>query len=172
MADMEHRLERRRRRFQEGECAAYLAGLVLDPARFVLFLRSPAALVDQQDRSIKDAVAKCVQALRCDALHAAARQDAPAAGKFVETFEDHARVVDRRAVVEDQHRNLAERVLRPHAVHGIVGVGILERDAVGQAAEGGADPRLAPEGRSRHAAQDHHSRLHPRRLSPLKRAAD
>ncbi len=34
----------------------------------------------------------------------------PAAGAVIEIFEDHARVEQRRAVLQHQHRNLADRI--------------------------------------------------------------
>jgi hypothetical protein len=65
----------------------------------------------------------------------------------IEIFQDHARIEQHRAVFEHQCRNLAERILLPHAIAGVHGVGRLDPDLVVETEHAGADPDLANEGR-------------------------
>ena len=73
------------------------------------------------------------------------RNDLAAAGAMIEIFEDHARIEQRRAVLEHQRRNLAERILLPHAIAGVHGVGRLDPDLVVEAEHAGGEPDLAAE---------------------------
>jgi hypothetical protein len=74
------------------------------------------------------------------------RNDAAAVGAMIEIFQDHARIEQHSAVFEHQCRNLAERILLPHAIAGIHGVGRLDPDLMVETEHAGADPDLANEG--------------------------
>src|SRR5262249_28122427 len=64
LTDVGRRRERGRRGFERRERALHLTGLMLDPFRLVPLRCSPAAFVDQQDRSIHHAVGERLQAQR------------------------------------------------------------------------------------------------------------
>ena len=53
---------RRRGSLEQSEGALHLAGLVVEPFRFMLLRRTPAALIDCQNRSVEDAIAQCLHA--------------------------------------------------------------------------------------------------------------
>src|SRR2546423_3042004 len=56
LPDIRDRIERRRRCFKHIERALHLAALMVDPLRLVLFGRTPAALVDEPNAGIENAV--------------------------------------------------------------------------------------------------------------------
>ena len=156
-ADVERRREGRQRRLEGGKGAADLAGLIGGPALVPELGRPHAALVDLQDGGIHDAVGERLQAQHLEAP-GAGRNDPPAAGEVVEIFEDHPGIVEGEAVLEDQHRDLAERVLPAQGILRVGGVGHHHLDAAGEAEMVHGDLDLAAEGRSGGRAQDQHAR--------------
>ena len=89
--------------FERGEAARDLVGLVVEPLRLVVLRRPEAAFVEHQ--RICASVMPSASACRRSAAKRAvglARDDLAAAGAMVEVFEDHARVEQRRAVLQDQ----------------------------------------------------------------------
>jgi hypothetical protein len=61
-------------------------------------------------------------------------------------FENDARIVERGPVLGDQHRNFAERILPPHAVVEVGGVGGLDRHLVAKPSAEIAIRTLRPNG--------------------------
>src|SRR5581483_2135859 len=116
VADVGRAAELRRRRFERRKPARYLAGLVVEPLGFVGFRLAPARLVHRQDRRIENAVAQRLQAQGGEPRHRIARHDFAAASAMIEIFQDDARVVPGVAVLAEQRRNLAERILLPDRV--------------------------------------------------------
>ena len=79
-----------------------------------LLLGRPRRFAHDRHRGVADAVGQRFPALDRDALPAGLRNQPRYRAYRVEVFDDHARVVERRAVVEHQHRHLAERIVRRH----------------------------------------------------------
>jgi hypothetical protein len=111
MADLRHAVEIRRSGFQARQRARHLAGLMVEPFRLVPVRAAPAALVNLQYRCIHQTVAQRLQRQRREAGGRVSRNDPAAAGAMIEIFDDHLRVEERRSILEDQDRNLAERIL-------------------------------------------------------------
>ena len=81
-----------------GEPAVDLAALMREPA---LGRRCPgrgSGFVDDQNRGVGDAVGEPRQRQRLEARQAARRHQRVGAGHLCQKFDDHAAVVDRRAV--------------------------------------------------------------------------
>ena len=70
----------------------------------------------------------------------------PPPATMIEIIQDHGRVVQDVAVIEDQRRNFAERILYADAVGRIVEIGFAHVDLVGEAEQTGRDAHLAAEG--------------------------
>jgi hypothetical protein len=79
-----------------------------------------------------------------------------ATGAVVEIFKDHARIIERAAILGDQHGNLAERILLAQRVVRIDGVGGFDAYIAIQAKQRQRDAHLAAERRGRRGTQDHH----------------
>ena len=100
-----------------GNAFVDLAPLALDP--FVaLQIRRPAPLDDDRRRRIADAVGERFPFLDGDPLPRRLGNQPRHRAHEVDVFDDDARVVQMRAVVEDQHRQLAERVPGVHRIAG------------------------------------------------------
>ena len=145
LPDVGNRIERRRRGFQRRQAARDLVGLAIDPTLHALLGRTIAALIDQQQAGIENAVAQRLQPQRREARLRFARNDAAAAGEMIEIFQDHARVVIGGAVVEDQRRDFSDRILHADAVGRIVEIGFAHVDLVGEPEHAGGDAHLAAE---------------------------
>jgi len=78
---------------------------------------------------------------------AASRDDLAAAGAMIEIFQDHPRVEQRGTVLQDQHRNLADRVLPPQWLGVVGGVGLFDLDIAVEPQHAGCDRNLAAERR-------------------------
>ena len=75
---------------------------------------------------------------------------------MVEILDDDPGVVERLAVLENERRDFAERVLLPQDIGLVVGVGRVRRQAVGKTEEGGGDLHLAAEGGSGCGTKNEH----------------
>ena len=80
----------------------------------------------------------------------------PPPAQGIEILEDDAGVVIRIAVLGEQHRYFAQRILPPHAVVGIGRVGSLDLHVLIEAEHGDRNPYLAAERRRRRGTQNHH----------------
>ena len=117
--------------------------------------RAPARLIDAQDSSIEHAVAQRLLAQRGKAGARFLRNDPAAAGAVIEIFEDHPGIVERGPVVQNEHRNFAERILPAHAVGGIDGVGRLDLHGAIEPEHAGGNSNLTAERGGVGGAQDH-----------------
>jgi hypothetical protein len=86
------------------------------------------------------------------------RNDPAAAGAMIEIFDDRPRVEERRSILEDQDRNLAERILPAQRIGRLHRVGPLDGDVALQAKQARRKPDLAAKRRGRSRAQNHHGR--------------
>jgi hypothetical protein len=94
-----------------------LAPLARDP--FVALQRGgPPALDHDRRCRVADAVGERFPLLDGDALARRLRDQPRHRAHEVDVLDDDARIVEMRAVVEDQHRQLAERVVRVQRVAG------------------------------------------------------
>ncbi len=99
----------------------------------MLFRRPPAAFVDHEDLCVRHAVGERLQAQGGEPRRGLAGDDFSAAGAVIQVFDDHARIVERGAVFQEQHGHLAERILPSQRVGGIVGVRRLNANLAGEA---------------------------------------
>ncbi len=143
-----------RRGLERGQRARDLAALVGEPALRMHAGIAEAAFVHDQDRGLADAVGQPRQRQRLEARPAARRQQALAARDLLQELDDHAAVVDRRAVGQHETGHLAERVLLPQRVVLVERVGGQHGDALAQAQHVDRHAHLAPERRGRRRAQD------------------
>src|SRR5580658_3294167 len=103
-----------------------------------------------------------------ETLRRLARDDLAAAGAVVEIVEDHPRIVERGAVLDDHRRYLAERVLLAQAVLRVAGIGGFDPHVAVEAEEQQRDAHLAGERGRRRGTQDHHRGITLDRSSTLK----
>src|SRR5437660_10303725 len=92
------------------ESARYLGFLMCDPTRLAFVFRPPAALVHEENYSVHDAVSERLEAEREEAARPVGDQ-LPASGERVEIGRDHGRIEQGLAIVQNERRDLAERVL-------------------------------------------------------------
>ena len=156
LADRRRRIERRRRRFERGERAVDLALLQVEPFLLVLLGRAPSALVDEKNAGIEDAVAQRLERKRRDARVRVLRNDLAAPGALIEILEDHRRVVQHGAVLDDQRGDFSERILPTKAVARVGRIGLLDRHVVLEPKNAERELHLAAERRRRRGTQDHH----------------
>ena len=102
--------------------------LHLDPGINALVFRPVTAFVDEQDGGIDDAVAKRAKHQRLPPLCPFTGKQDRRSRLRIEVFADHRAVVDRGAVIGDQHGDLGKRI----GVAAIIGLGRLEIDFAGQ----------------------------------------
>ncbi len=148
----------RRRAFQRRKAARDLARVMIEPFGDILAGFTIAGLVDLQQRRVHDAVGERLQRQGLEARPGRGRNDPVAARQPIEIFDDHGAIVERGAVLEDQRRDLAERILAAQRIAGIVGVGGGDVDSFAETENRRRDPDLAAEGRCGRRAQDEHGR--------------
>lgn len=156
LPNMRQRIDRRGCRLEGGQSARDLVRLIVEPLAHMQFGRTKPRLVNLQNRGIEQAVAERLQQIGGKPRLRIGRHDLAAAGAQIEIIEDHPRVVVADTVFGDQHRNLSERILLPHAVIRIIGVGRLYVDLLVETEQRGGNPRLAAERRWWRGTQNHH----------------
>src|SRR5262249_58182098 len=82
--------------------------------------------------------------------------DVGGGGEYVEVFEDDRRIEQRGAVVEDQHRHLAKRILLADRIRRILRGSRLDFDLTVKAEHADRDTGLAAERRTKTGTQRHH----------------
>ncbi len=141
MADVDR--PARRRGFERGQRAGDLSLLQRDRLRVAQRLRAREVLVTDEQRRVAQAVAERLQPQGRKAPRGLGGKELSAAGEMVEIFGDHPAVVERRAVLQRQRRDFAERILRADAVVRVGEVDAGDRDAVREPEHGGGDADLA-----------------------------
>ncbi len=154
-----------RARFQRRERPRHLAGLMIEPLGRSHRRVAKAQFVDLQNRGVHDSVGQGLKRQSLEARRRIARKERARAREPIEIFENDAAVENRFAVLANQRGNLAERVLPPQRIVGIVGVGRDDFDLLAQAEDRRGDPDFAAERRSGRRSQDKHSNLHAPRMS-------
>ena len=97
-------------RFEFGEPARDLGELAGDPVGPAQSFRPHRRLVARENGGVADAIGKRLLHQRAPARRTRARQEV-ATGQIVQVFADHAAVEENGAVVGDQCRDLAQRVV-------------------------------------------------------------
>src|SRR3954454_1093347 len=149
----------RRRGFERSERALDLAGLISKPAFDHFVFGAVAPLIHAQDRCIENTVGERLQGQRGKAGVGINGDDLVAAGEVIEIFEDDGTVVERFAVLGDQRRDFAERILPPDRVRLARRIGRDNVDPFRKPEMKKRDADLASEWRGRRRAQDRHGRF-------------
>jgi hypothetical protein len=153
-AGVEHGVKRTCPFLEYRKASLYLSGLVVEPSSAMVFGIAETGFVNPQQRGIHDAIG---QRLACQDAKPGKTSwdDAAATSQMIEIFEDDAAVVKRRAVIEQQNRYLAKRILRAQRILCIVGVGRNDGDTIDKPEIVGRDLYFSPKRRGGGGAQLH-----------------
>src|SRR5262245_55831603 len=143
----------RRRSFEVPQPAEDLAALMGEPARRVRQIRAKAALVNDKNRGVHDAVGKARQRQRAKALASAQGQQTIRASDILQKLDDDAAVVNGGVVGQDETGHLSERILLSQRIVLVKRVGGNDGNASVQAQHVDCHADLAPEWRGWSRAQ-------------------
>src|SRR6476620_286684 len=93
----------------------HLTGMMIEPFGVALVFKPPPSLVNLDQHRIHDAIRQRLLTQRGETIPAG-WVDVAAACEFVEIFENDPGVVKRLAILKDERRDFAERILLAQAV--------------------------------------------------------
>src|SRR5262249_60737674 len=128
---------------ERGERARDLAELAIEPTLHRHLGRTIAALVDDQNPGIENPGRERWKPQRVKARLAVLRDNSAAAREHIEIFEQHRRIEQGRAVIEDEHRHLAQWILLHERIVVILRRRRLDFDLAVEAEHAHRDARLA-----------------------------
>src|SRR5262245_8205162 len=115
--------------FELRQAAEDLASLMSKPARRMRQIRTKAALINDENGRIHDAVGKSRERQCAIALPPAQRQQAIRASNILQKLDDDAAVVNRAVVGQDKTGHLSQRVLLSQPIALVKRIGGDDRDA-------------------------------------------
>ncbi len=134
--------------------------LQVEPFLLMLFGGPVAALIDDENRRIHDAIGERLQPQRVDAGLEIRWDDFAAAGQVIEIFENDRRIEDRAAVIEDENGDFAERILLAHRIGRILGRGRFDFDLAIESKHAHGDAGLAAERGTKTRPNSQHGQRH------------
>jgi hypothetical protein len=144
--------------------AGHLGGLKLDPLARALRLRPPSFGAEEQPR-VHEPVRDRLESKRAPSGAPFDRKELSSFVQAIQVLADHTAIDERRAVLEDEHRDLAEGGLRQKLRRRRSDVGDHELDSVDKPNLAGHDENLAGERGRRGPPQDHRRRGYSLRTS-------
>ena len=132
-------------------------------------LGAEAALVDLQQRRIHDAVGERLIAQGGEPPGPS--DDAPSSGQMIEIIDDHAGIVEHIAVLQDERRDLSQRVLLADRIRRIQRIRIDDLNAIGGPRIEAVSLTFRPKGDAGEERRTSMSKLLSRRTGALMNAA-